>query len=78
MALYGMLVSRTSIKSDGDLFFELFRYKLPHIANICPEMIQSVDLVAGQWGAVGSVIRWNYSIGAYVRASTCILNFTCK
>ncbi|KAK4400050.1 Kirola [Sesamum angolense] len=62
MALNGKLVSSTSIKLDGDLFFELCRYKLSDMANICPQIVHNVDLVAGQWGAVGSVFCSNYTL----------------
>ncbi|KAL0408973.1 UNVERIFIED_CONTAM: hypothetical protein Sradi_1831700 [Sesamum radiatum] len=63
MALNGKLVSRTCINADGDLFFELFRYKFSHLTNICPQLIHCVNLVAGQWGAVGSVFSANYTLG---------------
>ncbi|KAG8382756.1 hypothetical protein BUALT_Bualt05G0110400 [Buddleja alternifolia] len=57
MELNGKLVSTTSIKSDGDVFYKLI--KEPHlISNICPDTIQSVDLLSGHWGAVGSVVVW--------------------
>ncbi|KAL0446770.1 UNVERIFIED_CONTAM: Kirola [Sesamum latifolium] len=60
MGLHGKLVTQISIKVDGDLFFHLFKHKLHHITNICPQKIQSVNLISGQWGTVGSVISWNY------------------
>ncbi|KAL0296622.1 UNVERIFIED_CONTAM: Kirola [Sesamum radiatum] len=63
MALNGKLVSETCINADGDLFFQLFRYKLSDMTNICPQIIHSIDLVAGQWGAVGSVFTSNYTLG---------------
>ncbi|KAK4423442.1 Kirola [Sesamum alatum] len=69
MSLNGKLVSHTSIKSDGDRLFDLFSYKLSDIANICPEKIQSVDLVAGQWGAVGSVVLWTFTLGGEKKKS---------
>ncbi|KAK4423441.1 Kirola [Sesamum alatum] len=63
MGLSGKLVSQTNIKSDGgDLLFELFRYKLSYVPFLCPQIIHTADLVAGQWGAVGSVITCNYTV----------------
>ncbi|KAK4400048.1 Kirola [Sesamum angolense] len=61
MGLHGKLVIQISIKVDGDIFFHLFKHKLHHIKNICPQKIQSVNLIAGDWGTVGSVISWNYT-----------------
>ena len=60
MGLSGKLVSSICIKSDGDVFHELFREKPHHISGICPEKIQNCDLHEGEWGKVGSVIFWNY------------------
>ncbi|KAG8382762.1 hypothetical protein BUALT_Bualt05G0111000 [Buddleja alternifolia] len=56
----GELVSQISIKSDGDVIIELFRDKPHHLPNICPDLIESVDLHSGQWGVVGSVVIWKY------------------
>ncbi|KAL0326888.1 UNVERIFIED_CONTAM: Kirola [Sesamum angustifolium] len=61
MGLHGKLVTRISIKVDGDIFFHLFKHELHHIKNILPQKIQSVNLIAGEWGTVGSVISWNYT-----------------
>ncbi|XP_059655381.1 kirola-like [Cornus florida] len=59
MALTGKLVSQTEIKSDGDLFHDMFRK--PHgISNICPDKVKAVNLHEGDWGTVGSVISWKY------------------
>ncbi|CAA0820557.1 MLP-like protein 28 [Striga hermonthica] len=62
MDLRGKLVSNITIKSDGNLFHELLRYKPHKIAEICPEKVERVDLERGQWGTVGSVICWYYTI----------------
>ncbi|KAL0446768.1 UNVERIFIED_CONTAM: Kirola [Sesamum latifolium] len=61
MGLDGKLATQTSIKVDGGLFLHLFKYKLHHITNVCPQKIQSVNLVDGQWGTVGSVITCNFT-----------------
>ncbi|KAK6146775.1 hypothetical protein DH2020_020644 [Rehmannia glutinosa] len=62
MGLSGKLVSQISIKSDGNVFHELFRYKPHHISDICPEKVQRVDLLSGQWGTVGSVVCWYFNL----------------
>ncbi|KAG8362681.1 hypothetical protein BUALT_BualtUnG0051100 [Buddleja alternifolia] len=69
MGLKGKLVSQISIKSDGDVLIELFRDKQHHIPNICPDLIQSVDLLSGQWGSLGSVFVWNFNLDGKTVAS---------
>ncbi|KAL1531944.1 kirola-like [Salvia divinorum] len=58
--LSGKLVDQICIKSDGDVFHELFREKPHQISGICPDKIQTCDLHEGDWGKVGSVLVWNY------------------
>ncbi|XP_058183505.1 kirola-like isoform X2 [Rhododendron vialii] len=55
------LERQVEIKSDGDVFHELFRYKPHHISTISPANIHGVDLHEGDWGNVGSIITWNYT-----------------
>ncbi|KAL7181340.1 hypothetical protein ACSBR1_040261 [Camellia fascicularis] len=55
------LTRQVEIKSDGDLFHEIFRYKPHHISTMSPGNIHGVDLHEGEWGTVGSVICWNYT-----------------
>ncbi|KAA8529039.1 hypothetical protein F0562_033473 [Nyssa sinensis] len=61
MGLTGKLVRQTEIKSDGDVFHEIFKSKPHHISKMSPDKIQGVDLHEGDWGTVGSVILWNYT-----------------
>ncbi|KAL8035006.1 hypothetical protein ABFX02_12G068800 [Erythranthe guttata] len=60
MGLSGKLVSETNIKSDGDVFHEIFRERPHHVPNMSPE-IQNCDLHHGEWGTVGSIIFWSYT-----------------
>lgn len=68
MGVRGKLVSQISIKSKGDVF-QLFRSPSP-LSDISPEIVQSVDLQDGQWGTVGSIIFWNYTVGIYLLVQT--------
>jgi len=61
MDLSGKMVREVEIKSDGDVFHEVFRYRPHHVAKMSPGNIQSCDLHEGDWGTVGSVIFWNYT-----------------
>ncbi|KAM7463432.1 hypothetical protein LguiA_031553 [Lonicera macranthoides] len=60
MVLTGNLVGQTEIKSDGDVFHELFRDKPHQISTIAPTHIQGCDVHEGEFGKVGSVLFWNY------------------
>ncbi|KAI5676584.1 hypothetical protein M9H77_07534 [Catharanthus roseus] len=60
-SLAGKLVSQIEIKSDGDVFHEIFRERPHHISGMSPDKIQNVDIHHGDWGKPGSVIFWNYT-----------------
>ncbi|XP_059305357.1 kirola-like [Lycium ferocissimum] len=62
MGLKGKLISQTEIKGCKDLFHEMFRHKPHNIPNVTPKLIQAVNLHEGDWGTVGSVINWNYTL----------------
>ncbi|KAK6157591.1 hypothetical protein DH2020_011839 [Rehmannia glutinosa] len=61
MGLKGKLISQIDIKSDGDVFHEIFREKPHHVAGISPDHVQNCDLHDGEWGKVGSIICWDYT-----------------
>ncbi|CAK9180274.1 unnamed protein product [Ilex paraguariensis] len=44
MGLTGKLVGQTEIKSDGDVFHEVFRARPHHISNMSPGNVQGVNL----------------------------------
>ncbi|KAK4373357.1 hypothetical protein RND71_008741 [Anisodus tanguticus] len=50
MSLDGKLVSEIEIKSCGDVFHEIFRYRPHHISSMSPDKIQNVDIHEGEWG----------------------------
>ncbi|XP_024990994.1 kirola-like [Cynara cardunculus var. scolymus] len=58
--LNGTLVKQVTIKSDGDVFHEIFRQRPHHISEMSPDHIKCVDLHEGEWGVVGSVIVWDF------------------
>ena len=63
MDLSGKMVKQVEILSDGDVFYEIFAYKLYCISEMSHGNIQGVDLLEGDWGTVGSVIFFKYTIG---------------
>ncbi|KAI9080463.1 hypothetical protein K1719_037577 [Acacia pycnantha] len=48
------------IKASPEKFHDVFCNRTHHIANVCPEKIQGVDLHEGEWGTEGSTVFWNY------------------
>lgn len=62
MGLLGKLICQTSIKSDGDVFHELFSSKPHHIHTMASD-IQGCDLHEGEFGKVGSIIVWKFTVG---------------
>jgi len=53
------------IKASADKFYDVFCNKTYVIANIFPELVQSVEIQQGQWGTDKSVITWTYFHGMY-------------
>ncbi|KAI3730657.1 hypothetical protein L1987_61829 [Smallanthus sonchifolius] len=58
--LRGSLTKQVTIKSDGDVFHEIFRQRPHQVSEMSPDNIQGVGLDDGEWGTVGSVIVLNY------------------
>ncbi|KAK1380782.1 MLP-like protein 34-like [Heracleum sosnowskyi] len=62
MGLIGKLICQTSIKTDGDVFHEIFGTRPHHLHTMTPENIHGCDLHEGEFGKVGSFIIWKYSM----------------
>ncbi|KAM7276302.1 hypothetical protein ACFE04_018168 [Oxalis oulophora] len=61
-SLCGRLSGEYEIKVSADKCFQF--WSLPyHLANVCPKMINKVDLIEGEWGKPGCVIVWDYNFG---------------
>ncbi|KAI9126266.1 hypothetical protein K1719_002687 [Acacia pycnantha] len=56
----GKLETDVHIKATAEEFHDVFCSRTHHIANVCPEKIQGVDIHEGEWGSQGSIIYWNY------------------
>ncbi|KAF7827664.1 MLP-like protein 28 [Senna tora] len=48
------------IKATAEQFHDVFCSRTHHIANVCPEKVQGVEIHDGEWGTEGSIICWNY------------------
>nr|GEV10585.1 kirola-like [Tanacetum cinerariifolium] len=60
MGLIEKKVAKVDIICNGDILYGLFRYKLSELLNLAPEYFKSCKLQEGEWGAVGSIIHWDY------------------
>ncbi|CAH1414143.1 unnamed protein product [Lactuca virosa] len=58
--LSGKRVAKVKIKSDGDVFHELWKSLQLQIPSMTPTTFQSCQTLGGQVGIVGCVILWNY------------------
>ncbi|KAK7323565.1 hypothetical protein VNO77_27042 [Canavalia gladiata] len=54
------LESRVHIKASAEKFHDLFSNRTHHIAKICPDKVQAINIHKGEWGSEGSIISWNY------------------
>ncbi|KAF7842216.1 MLP-like protein 28 [Senna tora] len=48
------------LKASAKQFHDVFCNRTHHIANVCPEKVQGVDIHEGEWGTEGSIVIWNY------------------
>ncbi|PWA61865.1 kirola [Artemisia annua] len=62
MGLIEKKVAKIDIICNGDIIYGLFRYRLSELLNLAPEYFKSCKLQEGEWGAIGSIINWNYVI----------------
>ncbi|XP_074262936.1 MLP-like protein 43 [Silene latifolia] len=62
MGVTGRLEVEVDIKTSGDVFHELVGSKPHHVSNIVPDVVHGCDLHEGEFGQVGSVIQWEYTV----------------
>jgi len=55
--------TKVHIKASAEQFYDVFCNRPYRIANILPQIIQSVQIHKGEWGTQGSIISWNYILG---------------
>ncbi|PWA60814.1 kirola [Artemisia annua] len=60
MGLIEKKVAKVDIICNGDILYRLFRYRLSELLNLAPEYFKSCKLQEGEWGAIGSIVNWNY------------------
>ncbi|KAI3502131.1 hypothetical protein L1887_30162 [Cichorium endivia] len=60
MATTGKIAREVEFKADVNLVYDIYKNKPNNSAIIAPDKVQGCDLVAGQWGASGSIILWHF------------------
>lgn len=68
MALNGKRVVQIEIKSNGDVFHDLWKANPQDISKISPTAIQNCNCYDGhEDGKVGSIHFWNYFHGKFMQ-----------
>ncbi|KAJ7954250.1 MLP protein [Quillaja saponaria] len=62
MSEFGKVETDVHIKASPEKFHEIFCSRTHHIPNVSPGNIQGVVVHEGEWGTVGAVIFWNYTV----------------
>ncbi|KAK6931021.1 Bet v I/Major latex protein [Dillenia turbinata] len=75
MGLSGVVETQTEIKSDGDLFHEIFGGKLHQMRHAASEHVQNIELHEGDWGTPGSIILWHYNLGGKYLTAKEVIEF---
>ncbi|KAK8713084.1 hypothetical protein V6N13_148310 [Hibiscus sabdariffa] len=57
-ALINKLEAIIEMKASPEQFYDMLANKPHHLHHACSDKIQGCDLLEGQWGKVGSIIRW--------------------
>lgn len=63
MSLGGRFEFVQEIKSPGNVFFEIYGSNKEHLPKICPDKIPVIELLEGNWGAVGCTLLVHYLLG---------------
>ena len=71
MSLFEKLETDVEIEASAEKFHELYSTKPYQIPIISPRTKKGCDLVEGEWGKQGTVIRWHFEQGTYI----CLLYF---
>ncbi|XP_047309683.1 kirola-like [Impatiens glandulifera] len=55
------MMRHVEIKSDGDVFHEIFKTRPHHLSDMSPTLVQNFELLEGELGTVGSVVLFHYN-----------------
>ncbi|KAI4357628.1 hypothetical protein L6164_001565 [Bauhinia variegata] len=68
-SLAGKVETDILIDTSAEEFYDVFCIRTHQMANICPKVIDSVDLLEGEWGTEGSIILWKFLVDGRIHVS---------
>ncbi|XP_057478782.1 kirola-like [Actinidia eriantha] len=69
MDLSGKLVINVEIKSPSEVFLDIFGTKKHELPKVAPDFVQSLELLKGEWGAVGCTLLSTFFLDGKVMFS---------
>nr|XP_043638158.1 kirola-like [Erigeron canadensis] len=73
MGVTGKMIIQADTKCNGDVVYELLRYRPNDLSIVAPDHVQGCNLHEGQWGAIGSITTYTYLIGGKPQASKVVI-----
>ncbi|GMN66587.1 hypothetical protein TIFTF001_035653 [Ficus carica] len=61
MAQIAKMESQVDIKSSAERFYETFKNKQNHLPKMCPNVVQDIQLIKGDWESIGSLRKWIFA-----------------
>ncbi|KAL3533846.1 hypothetical protein ACH5RR_007367 [Cinchona calisaya] len=65
----GRLIGQVELKFDGNVFYEMFRYRTDDISDMSPDKMREIALHDGKWGTVGSHVVWRFTLDGKEKVS---------
>ncbi|KAB1202344.1 MLP-like protein 43 [Morella rubra] len=63
MSLFGKLEVEVEIKAPAHKFHKVNTTGNSELPNFCPQFIQKVESLEGEWGEEGTVVCWYFHVG---------------
>ncbi|KAK8582989.1 hypothetical protein V6N13_069755 [Hibiscus sabdariffa] len=74
MSLIGTLETDVDISATAQQFFEVMCNAPSQLTSIVPDIVKSVDLLDGLWGALGAISSWTYVLGGVNSTITLLIS----
>ncbi|KAK8582991.1 hypothetical protein V6N13_069757 [Hibiscus sabdariffa] len=74
MSLIGTLEADVDISATAQQFFAVMCNEPSQLTSIVPDIVISVDLLDGLWGALGAISSWTYVLGGVTSTITLLIS----
>ncbi|KAK8582988.1 hypothetical protein V6N13_069754 [Hibiscus sabdariffa] len=74
MSLIGILEADVDISATAQQFFEVICNAPSQLTSIVPDIVKSVDLLDGLWGALGAISSWTYVLDGVTSTITLLIS----